>query len=113
MCIFHSISDKWKPLDNYLIGAVNPLVGKHHSSDYFYLCSNRSQENNYAKFGQPIWIEEYFELLSYAKFKKKRAFLPEYDQLSIAKILNRKLGNLILFPINYCLNLTNNSVTYF
>ena len=53
-----------------------------------------------AKFSQLFSIEEYFALLSYAKFKKKHTFLPENDQLSIVKLLNRKFGNLMIFFIN-------------
>ena len=53
-----------------------------------------------AKFGPLFSMQEYFGLLSYAKFKMKHTFLTEYDQLSIAKILNRKFGNLKIFCIN-------------
>ena len=52
------------------------------------------------KFGQLISIQEYFGSLSCAKIKKKPTYLPEYDQLSIAKVLNRKFFNLLIFSIN-------------
>ena len=45
-------------------------------------------------------MQEYFAFLSYAKFKKKDNFLLEYEQLSIAKILNKKFSNLMTFFIN-------------
>ena len=41
----------------------------------------------------------YIALLSCVNFKKEYNFLPKYDQLRIARILNQKFDNFMMFSI--------------
>ena len=53
----------------------------------------------HAVFTQLYSEQVHIALLSDANFKKEHDFLAEYDQLSIAKTLNRKFGSVKIFSI--------------